>query len=850
VIYHDGEGAGMALQARAALRSQVAALASVKLPAGGALRWLIAVAIVVASYYGAAKLGLSLAFATEQVTAVWPPTGVALAAFVLLGPRVWPGVYLGALLANAGAHEPISAAAGIAIGNTAMVLVGWVILRRVVRFDPALQRTRDVFGLTLAAAVAAVVSASNGVANLALRGLVPWSDYASVWRVWWFGDAMGILLVAPALLLWLGWRPPRWSGWARFVETAGIFLALAVVSTFVFLASFVPPDAAALIKFMVFPFIMWVGLRLGPRGSASAALIVATVAIWGAIQERGPFSSMSSPDARLAVLQLFIAAVAVTALTVGAVVAEREQAQGDLQRALERRRAEERFRRLLESAPDAMVIFDEAGAIALVNARAEALFGYRRQELLGRSVEMLLPENFRGRHEAQRAAAFTGITQPRPTGAGRELNGLRKTGEEFPVEISLSPLETADGVLVSAAIRDITERKLSEKKLAQLHEQQRHVALTLQRSLMGLPPDVPGMPAASRYLPAGQGAGVGGDWFDVIPLGAGRVAMLIGDVMGRGLEAAALMGQLRSAAHALAKTGMPPRQLMQALDSVVTDLADPLVTCCCLVAEPDVGQVVICSAGHVPALLVGPDTSVRPIPVPVSVPLGVGGVPHQQVSVPVLPDSHVLLYTDGLVESRHADIGTNLRTLEVELEAAFADALGLEDTADRVLSALLPEVDGYEDDVTLLLARLPAPPLDSACTEFAAEPAAVAAGRRFLAGTVQAWGCAELSETASLLTSELVTNAICHGRGPLRLQVQRTLRELTVEVTDHSPRPLVPRLAGCADEAGRGLMLVDALSDSWGWRSVDDGKTAWFTLQLERTPPLPQGAGVPRLARR
>jgi PAS domain S-box-containing protein len=251
-----------------------------------------------------------------------------------------------------------------------------------------------------------------------------------------------------------------------------------------------------------------VGLRFGPRGSASAALIVATVAIWGAIHERGPFTSISSPDARLVVLQLFIVAVAVTALTLGAVVAEREQAQGDLQRALERRRAEERFRRLLESAPDAMVIFNEAGAIALVNARAEALFGYRRQELLGRSVEMLLPEDFRGRHEAHRAAA-SGITQLPPTGAGRELNGLRKTGEEFPVEISLSPLETEDGVLVSAAIRDITERKLSEEKLGELHEQQRHVALTLQRSLMGLPPEVPGMPAASRYLPAARGAGVG-----------------------------------------------------------------------------------------------------------------------------------------------------------------------------------------------------------------------------------------------------------------------------------------------------------------------------------------------------
>src|SRR5262249_51292769 len=159
-----------------------------------------------------------------------------------------------------------------------------------------------------------------------------------------------------------------------------------------------------------------------------------------------------------------------------------------------------------------------------------------------------------------------------------------------------------DGTVVSACaiVRDVSDRKQAEAELTRLYEKERHVALTLQRSLMGTPPEVPGLHSASRYLPATQGAGVGGDWFDLVPLGGGQVGVLIGDVMGRGLEAAAVMGQLRSAANALARTGMPPRQLMQTLDAVVSDLPDQFVTCCYLVVDPDGGQVTICSAGHLP----------------------------------------------------------------------------------------------------------------------------------------------------------------------------------------------------------------------------------------------------------
>ncbi|MEU9075428.1 PAS domain S-box protein [Kitasatospora sp. NPDC004745] len=626
--------------------------------------------------------------------------------------------------------------------------------------------------------------------------------------------------------------------------------------------------------------------------------------------------------------------------------------------------AEERCRGLLEAAPDAMVIVDDTGTIRLVNAQTEALFGYRREELLGRPVELLVPGRFHAHHVRHREH-YAANRQLRPMGAGLELHGLRKDGTEFPVEISLSPLETVDGPLVSAAVRDVSERKAAEQRinelaglvessqdailaitldgditywnaaahrlygytsaeavgchvsllappnrrdevgavldrlrggekaehfgtlratrlgrlldvdvtlwptrsadglvtgacaiirdisdlkrveaeLTALYEQQRHIALTLQRSLMGTPPAIPGLATAHRYRPATQGAGVGGDWFDLIPLGAGRVGIMIGDVMGRGLEAAAVMGQLRSAAHALAAVGLEPWRLMQALDTFVAglDVPDQIVTCCYLVIAPDTREVTVCSAGHLPVLVTAPGEPVRGLDAPVSAPLGVGGVPHQQNSVVLPPGTTLALYTDGLIETPGSDIEQRLTDLTAILGGALTGGDDLEAAADHVLGLVLPDAAQHDDDVTLLLARLPRAPLASAAIDLPAITASVPEARSFVGKVIASWGGSDRAADAQLLTSELVANAVQHAEGPVRLSLYRHTCELAVEIADRSPQVPHPRLAEKDAESGRGLFLVNALADSWGVRPAVEGKTTWFTLSQTPTDTPPNG---------
>jgi PAS domain S-box-containing protein len=486
---------------------------------------------------------------------------------------------------------------------------------------------------------------------------------------------------------------------------------------------------------------------------------------------------------------------------------------------------------LVESSQDAILANTLDGYITYWNAAAQRLYGYTAEEVIGRHVSLLAPPELRGE-------VRTLLKRLRHAEKVEHFETLRLTsaGALLDVDVTLWPTRDTHGKVVGACaiVRDISDRKRAEAELTELYEQQRHIALTLQRSLMGTPPALPGLDTASRYRPATQGAGVGGDWFDLIPLGADRVGVLIGDVMGRGLEAAAVMGQLRSAAHALAKTGMQPRQLMRALDTCVADLdvPDQLVTCCYLVIAPDAGTVTVCSAGHLPVLVAGVGDGVSALPCPVNAPLGVGDVLYEQSSTEIPPGATLVLYTDGLVETPGSDIELRIGELTLLLEEFFTGAPSLEDAADHVLAGLLPDPDSHNDDVTLLFAQLPAPPLAAVSTELPAVPDSVPQGRVFLRKALASWSCEDRADDALLLLSETLTNAVQHADGPIGLHLHRTATDLTIEVSDRSPQLPQPRQAPEDSESGRGLLLVRALAAGWGVRPTDEGKTTWFTLRL------------------
>jgi PAS domain S-box-containing protein len=377
-------------------------------------RYLGTVAAVALVYFGAAKFGLSLAFSTKQVTALWPPTGIAVAALLLGGYRVWPAIYLAAFAVNAVVGDSILAAAGIAVGNTLGPVVARFSLGRLGDFDPALTRVRDVLGLiVLGAVLGAAVSATNGVATLALGAVIPWSAYGSVWWVWWVGDAMGILVFAPLILSWAAQPRPTWDG-AQLAELGALFGGLLLASLVALAGVFVQATTPFQLQYAVFPFIIWAGLRFGARETGLAAALVTGLAVWGAVHGHGLFAT-GNLDQRLILLEMFMAVVTVTGFTLSAVNAERTQAQKALQRANDElgeriaertaellgrvtllataqerlRESEERFRGAFEFAAIGMALVAPDGRWLRVNRSVCRIVGYTAEELLATDFQAI-----------------------------------------------------------------------------------------------------------------------------------------------------------------------------------------------------------------------------------------------------------------------------------------------------------------------------------------------------------------------------------------------------------------------------------------------------------------------------
>jgi PAS domain S-box-containing protein len=409
------------------------------------------------------------------------------------------------------------------------------------------------------------------------------------------------------------------------------------------------------------------------------------------------------------------------------------------------------------------------------------------------------------------------------------------------------PFEEEDVLLAS----EVAARAAVCIDNARRYTRERATALTLQRSL--LPKRMPRQMAvevASRYLPAGSAAGVGGDWFDVIPLSGARVGLVAGDIAGHGIQAAAAMGRLRTAVRTLADVDLPPDELLTHLDDLVARAAieeedtDGTVvgmagaTCLYAVYDPVSGTCTAARAGHPVPVLVGPGgddgRKVRFLDLPAGPPLGLGGLPFESTEVTVEAGSLLVLYTNGLVEARDRDLDEGLTVLGEVL--AHPDPT-LEATCERILTSLLPDrPTGSTDDAALLLARTRVLDRSQVATwDLPAEASVVADARKAAAGQLAAWGLDEAEFTTELVVSELVTNAIRYGEAPIQLRLIHD-RTLICEVSDGSNTAPHLRRARVFDEGGRGLLLVANLCRAWGTRQSSVGKTIWAEQELPVVP--------------
>ena len=781
-------------------------------------------------YYLAARIGLRLAVVEENITPLWPPTGLALVAFLRYGRRLWPGVAIAAFLVNL----PITnfpAALITAAGNTvAPMLAAWLLER--VGFRQQIDRVRDVAALVvLAALLSMTVSATIGTAALELSSATPLEGFWTAWSAWWAGDAMGILVVAPFLLCVLTWREvePKLD-WRRLPEALALLALLVTASVFAMWNS-------GQLLFLIPPLLAWIAWRFQLRGAAPAVLLVSILAAWAATREMGWFADLSLAQ-RMLTLQLFNATIAFTAFFLSALVSERMRARERLQRAAddldvrvrqrtaqlvdandqlgreiaERRDAETKLRRSERELAEAQDLarlgrweWDLGSGAVTWSDDLYRIHGYEPGAFpmtFDKAVE-LVPDEDRQRIERNLAAALAMRRQEVPDIEYR----IVRTDGELRALLGRARLFLDDAgspVRMVGVVQDVTERVE--------YDRQHRIAETLQRAL--LPQDLPsveGLAFAARYLPAEVGFKAGGDWYDVIPLANGDVGLVIGDVAGHGLEAASVMGQLRMAVRAYALEGHRPADIVAHADAVLRIVApQELATIVYAEVDPASGRVGLVSAGHPPPIVIGAEGA-RYLEPPRQPPIGVARTStYGELVVDLDPGTTIVLYTDGLIDRRDIALDEGMEQL---LTAAGSDrGRPVEAVCRELIKALVPN-EATDDIALLAMERLPVR-ADLFRFTMPAEPAELARMRRALAAWLRGVGVgpAEVNDLV-LASAEACSNAIRHAYGPsagtVEVEAYRDEGAIELVVRDFG-RWRQRRGPG----GGRGLALIEALTPS------------------------------------
>jgi PAS domain S-box-containing protein len=770
----------------------------------------LALVLVALGYYLAARLSLGLSLVGRNITPLWPPTGIAVVAFLARGRRLWPGVAVAAFAVNLPISATPIAAAATAAGNTVAPLLAATLLDAV-GFRPQLDRLRDALAIVgLGALGSMAVSATVGAATLVASGAIPGSSFVTAWSVWWAGDAMGVLVVAPFLLVLPSLTRRSFLLGRRGAE-ALLLLGLVGVLAWGVLRSDEP------LLFAVLPPLGLIAWRLQQQGAAPAALLLSLLATWAAVERVGPFAGIALPGEMLT-LQAFNASVAFTSFFFAAIVSERLRAREALEAsALD---LEERVRTRTAELSASNARLEEAQELARLgfwewdlgadrvawSDEMYRIYGVPPDEAITfeRALELVVPED-RAQIRSNVARALADHLEELPD---VEYRVLRDDGTTATLLGRARAVVADDGSVVRmlGTVQDVTERH----ELAREHR----IADTLQRAL--LPQRLPQLGSvefASRYLPAEEGSSAGGDWYDVIDLPDGTVALVIGDVSGHGVEAASVMGQVRMAVRAYGVEGHAPKAVVGQVHELLRTLYDgeQMVTMLYVALDPVTLEARVVNAGHPPPLVLEPAAEEAVyLEGTTGLPLGLSwDLPYEESLAKFRSGSTLVLFTDGLVDRRDVSVGEGLERLRAA--AAAREDLELDDLCGALLEILVPP--DASDDVAILTARLLAA-RDRFELRVPADPSRLRGIRRSVARWLAAGAVDDrVVRDVVLAVSEACANAVEHAYGPAggAVAVEGDLRDglVTIHVRDEgtwrSPR---------AGHRGRGLSLIEATMDA------------------------------------